>query len=152
MKASDSILQSKWPKTPILIFMLLVLVSGTAVAEIPTDYISWWKFEGDANDETGTNNGTLTNGASTAYNSERQGQVLVLDGLDDYVDVGNFDIVGSGLTISAWFSSDILIDQARIITKSTSSLEQDHYWMLGPYNAVLLELIPKPSFSALPVP
>ena len=134
--------RSTVPATVTILFCCCLLAPQITAkaAAVPQDYISWWKFEADANDETGTNNGTLTNGASTAYNSGRQGQVLVLDGLNDYVDVGNFDIVGSGLTISAWIKSDNLIDQSRIISKTISSTEQDHYWMLGTYDSSGMKL------------
>jgi len=71
---------------------------------IPTEkYISYWQFEGDANDVTGNNNGILKNGASIVVDPKK-GKVLSLDGVNDYVkipDNNSLDINGD-LTISAW--------------------------------------------------
>ncbi len=100
--------------------------------EAPT-YLSFWRFEGNALDEAGNNDGVMLNGATTVYDANRGSEVLSLDGIDDYVDVNNFDIYSSGLTITAWIKTDNLIDQSRFISKATSEQEQDHYWMLGTY-------------------
>jgi len=59
--------------------------------------VSWWKFDGNALDSAGGNNGELKNGANTSDN------VLNLDGLDDYVDVGNSPTLAlNNITISLW--------------------------------------------------
>ena len=62
--------------------------------------------DGTANDSSGAgNNGTLINGASVIDDPIR-GKVLSLDGVDDYVDLGNdgsLDLSGAGQgTIAAW--------------------------------------------------
>ena len=74
-------------------------------------------------------NGTLAGPSSTTGKS---GQALQFDGIDDYVDVGSFDIWEGSLTLSAWIKADDFgIHDARIISKSTGTAEQDHYWMLS---------------------
>jgi len=106
-------MKRKEPKTEnaFLIFALslswLILSSGLTQAEIPPDYISWWKFEtetgGITPDETGVNNGILM-GNATIINDAEKGQVLTLDGDGDYVDCGNDSSLSptNGITISAW--------------------------------------------------
>jgi hypothetical protein len=51
----------------------------------PPGLISWWRAEGNAQDATGTNNGTLNNGATFA--AGKVGQAFSFDGVDDYFDV-----------------------------------------------------------------
>ena len=53
---------------------------------LPQDYISYWKFEGNTNDEKGVNNGTLMRNASIGIDSEK-GNILSLGGYGDYVEV-----------------------------------------------------------------
>jgi hypothetical protein len=74
---------------------------------IPSEYISYWKFEGNTNDEKGRNDGTLMDNAAIISDSVR-GSVLSLDGAGDYVDVPNdasLNISGP-LTISAWIKNE----------------------------------------------
>ncbi len=105
----------------------------TPTPTFPTDYISYWKFEGNANDEKGVNNGTLTNGAAVVSDSGK-GQALNLDGSNDYVDLRTMNVSGSGMTISTWFKADDFAGDARIISKATGSATNSHYWMLGEYS------------------
>ena len=63
------------------------------------------------------------------------GPILDFDGVDDYVDVGTFDVTGSGLTLAAWIYSDDLANcianDCRILSKATGTAENDHYFMLS---------------------
>ena len=63
------------------------------------------------------------------------GEDLLFDGIDDYVDVGSLEVSGEALTLTAWVYPDQLgncrANDCRIISKSTSTAEQDHYWMLS---------------------
>ncbi|MFH0711510.1 MAG: LamG-like jellyroll fold domain-containing protein [archaeon] len=49
----------------------------------PTDYVAYWKFENNANDETGKYNGIAA--GNSIYVSGKKGQALKLDGNDDYM-------------------------------------------------------------------
>ncbi len=49
--------------------------------------VSWWKAENDADDAFGTNNGTLTNGATFAQG--KVGTAFSLDGVDDTVRIAD---------------------------------------------------------------
>ncbi len=64
--------------------------------------VSWWKLDGNANDEIGNNHGTLKGNASFA--SGKFGGAGSFDGGDDYIMIsneGNFDFV-TNFTIEAW--------------------------------------------------
>ncbi|MFC1462763.1 LamG domain-containing protein, partial [Verrucomicrobiota bacterium] len=63
------------------------------------------------------------------------GGTLQCDG-DDRVSAGSFDITGSALTISVWVRMTSIAgdaDEARYVSKASSTSENDHYWMLGNY-------------------
>jgi hypothetical protein len=49
----------------------------------PSDYTAYWKFENNANDETGKYNGAIY--GNSAYVAGKKGQALKLDGDDDYM-------------------------------------------------------------------
>jgi len=71
----------------------------------PSNMVSWWKAEDNADDSIGTNNGTLMNEATFAPGMV--GQAFSLDGVNDYVDAGtdavfNFDNGTGEFTIDAW--------------------------------------------------
>jgi len=72
--------------------------------------ISWYMFEGNANDEMGINDGTLMDGASIVSDVER-GSVLSLDGSGDYVSVpagdgSVFDFGGKNFAFGLWFKTN----------------------------------------------
>jgi hypothetical protein len=90
-----------YKQTLIGLICVVGLTAGMANAVEP---VSQWEFNGNANDSVGNNNGTLMNGASIATDPVR-GQVLSLDGNNDYVNCGNDSSlnVGSGsFTVMAW--------------------------------------------------
>jgi len=69
----------------------------------PSGYVSWWKFNGNSNDETGNNNGTLSGNAQFVADSIK-GQVLSLDGSSGAVSLGSQNSLDNldNLTVSAW--------------------------------------------------
>jgi len=67
--------------------------------------ISYWKFDSDFNDVIGGNHGTAFGGAQISGGS------LILEGLDDYVLIGDrddFDFGAMDFTISGWFKTNEL--------------------------------------------
>jgi len=88
-----------------------VCVNGSCVAEEVSwdDYISYWKFDGDADDETGVNNGTIVGDAQFVVDAEK-GWVLSLDGDGDWVDLGNdasLDLSNAtNFTMSFWIYAE----------------------------------------------
>ncbi|MGA9115742.1 MAG: LamG-like jellyroll fold domain-containing protein [Bacteroidota bacterium] len=69
------------------------------------------------------------------------GSALRFDGVDDYVNAGEPDVIASGggnngLTIAAWIKADDFeSDMGRILSKTSGVAEQDHYWMLSTFNS-----------------
>ena len=111
--------------------------------------VGFWSFDGPdmsqstnnvwAFDRSGQgNNGVLKNMAtSTARKAGKIGQALDFDGVDDYADIGTFDVSGSGITIAAWVKADAFppaID-TRFISKANSITTSGTWWMLGQTNS-----------------
>ena len=89
-----------------------------------------------AADATGNYDGTLGAGASFRPDDGYLGGALQLNGTDGRVSVPTFDIVGNELSITAYIYLDNLLpstksDEGRIISKSSTTAEADHYWMLS---------------------
>ena len=61
--------------------------------------VGWWPGDGGAGDVTGAHNGTLMNGAQFAVG--RVNQAFSFDGVDDYVNLGNWN-AGTRWTLQAW--------------------------------------------------
>jgi cysteine-rich repeat protein len=81
---------------------------STHNTSFPQDYIAFWRFEGNADDETGQNNGTLVGDAQYIAGGQ-VGQAIEMDG-DDAVDIGEpagLDVPFSELTLSVWVNSNI---------------------------------------------
>ena len=85
-----------------------VLVAGlstsanTNCVPVPDGVVAWWPAEGNALDLVGTNNGTLTNGAT--FLPGESGQAFYFNGLNQYAivpDAPSLDPT-NGLTIEAW--------------------------------------------------
>lgn len=96
-------------------------------------FTSVWHLNQDYLDSKGSNDGTSTGTSNTfgkIYDSE------LFNSSTDKIDVGNFDVSGSALTISSWFkASDFITSDGRIISKSTSSNSSDHYFMMSTTNS-----------------
>jgi hypothetical protein len=108
-----------------------------SISTVPTSsgLVGHWPFDenfGSAtSDVVGGRTATLTNGAQ--WTSGHAGAAVALDGINDFLGLSPFDVVGSGITIAAWVKSSSLpggVDQ-RFVSKATGPAEGDHYWMLG---------------------
>jgi chitodextrinase len=63
---------------------------------------------------------------------------LDFDGTNDSVDIGNWSISGSALTISAWVNADDWkANDVRILSKASDSTEQGHTWMISDSDSYL---------------
>lgn len=83
------------------IFIDDLAIYGNDCISAPTNMVSWWKAENNANDSVGTNHGTLMNGAT--YATGMVGQAFSFDGVDDYVNVGNASsLKPAQFTLDAW--------------------------------------------------
>lgn len=92
----------------------------------PQALSSYWPFDGNYDDIIGGRDGTPVNGASIT-SSGLTNQGLLLDGTNDYVDVGTFSIPGTQLSLAAWFkiTSFPSDKDPRIISKGTGTTDQD---------------------------
>ena len=121
--------------------------SATPTASAPSDMVAHWEMnEGSdeiATDSSGNGNAGTLSGPTWTIGVGNIGGALHFDGTDDYVDVGTFDVIAGsagndGLTLAAWFKADSFISTSadnRIISKSTGTSTQNHYWMLSTINS-----------------
>ena len=63
------------------------LTVSAATGDVTSGLVSKWTFDNTANDSVGTNHGTLQNGPT--YAAGKIGQAIQLDGVDDYVNIGD---------------------------------------------------------------
>ena len=96
----------------------------TPQPDFPADYVSWWKFDGDADDEPGINNGTFTGSATTVYDAGRDygngtnGHVLFMDNPGDIVSVPTNPLLNVGnFTISLWMNLQHLYEYQTLFSK-----------------------------------
>ncbi|NDH17032.1 MAG: LamG domain-containing protein, partial [Opitutae bacterium] len=74
--------------------------SNTSIPGLEYGLTAWYPFDGNASDMSGNGrHGTTHNGAGWA--AGKVGQALSLDGVDDYIDAGDFEI-GGAVTFAAW--------------------------------------------------
>lgn len=101
----------------LIIFLIgtILLIAWTVSAQTPTtctpppsQMVSWWTGDGNANDIQDSNTGTLQNGATFAAGNV--GQAFSLDGVDDLVSIADNDNLDFGtttdLTIDFWIKID----------------------------------------------
>ena len=114
--------------------------SATCVVEVPDPpteaWIGAWGFEEAPTSPTVTDSsssgydGTLV--ASAIRGSGHTSLGLETNGVAGHVSLGTIDPFTAAGTIMAWIKADDYgTADARIISKSTSSAEQGHYWMLS---------------------
>ncbi|MCA9369201.1 tandem-95 repeat protein, partial [Candidatus Woesebacteria bacterium] len=80
-------------------------------------------------DISGNNNHGIIDGAT--WSNGKSGNALYFDGTDDSVNIGNVNLSGNQMTISAWIYSNGFLDDDRIISKSTGQATNNHYWMIS---------------------
>jgi hypothetical protein len=118
--------------------------------------ISWWRAENNALDSAGTNNGTLTNGAT--YAPGEVGQSFLLDGIDDYVLIPDSpSLHPASATLEAWVLFNATNGFRLIMGKPVGSGEFDSFalWLSdGILNGVICDTVgggPAISYSLQPV-
>ena len=98
-------------------------------------------FEGESNnsfakDYSGYGNDGIVNGAAWSEGEGYDGYGAY-NFSDDHIDLNNLDIYGDEMSISLWVRADNLDGDARLISKASSTAEQDHYWMISERNNLL---------------
>ena len=82
-----------------LLFLTTIVILFAASAQ--AGLVAWYEFEGNADDSIGSNHGILMDGASIITDSQR-GQVLSLDGDNDYMSLLECTVTTTEFTIAAW--------------------------------------------------
>src|SRR6185436_20704214 len=93
----------------------------------PTNMISWWPGDGDADDIQGGNNGTPQNGA--AFAPGKVGPAFSFDGVDDFVGVPNSANLNltEALTIDAWVNPSVAFQNGGIVEKTVGDQVNTQY-------------------------
>ncbi len=97
--------------------------------------VAHWRFDErfgtTAYDDSGSGHHATIAGATRVAGTKNR--ALDLDGSDDHVDAGTWEVTGTSLTLCAWvrIESPYADNDARILSKATGSAEQDHVWMLS---------------------
>jgi YVTN family beta-propeller protein len=105
----------------------------------PSGLVGLWGFDEAAGatalDSSGQgNDGTFENGAVRAA-SGFFGKSAETNGSAGNVNLGGLDVAGDQITIMGWVNADDFgTSDARIVSKSTGSGEQDHIWMISTYS------------------
>jgi len=115
-----------WLALALAVFYVPPAVAGsTPCAPVSLGLADWWSAEGNANDNVGTNNGTLVGGAS--YAPGEVGQAFSFDGVSGYVsipDSPSLDSFVTNMTIETWIKvnqTNVNSDWRGIVTKGNDS-------------------------------
>lgn len=79
----------------------IILVVCMFVVSANADLVSRYEFNGNADDSVGSKHGTLQAGATTVIDAAR-GEVLSLEGINDYVSFSDLLVTTTEFTIAAW--------------------------------------------------
>jgi len=118
-------------KKSICLFCLILVLTGAAEA----DLVGLWRFDEEsgttAHDSSGNGrDGTLI--GDPKWTAGKIGGALEFDGQNDVVDLGAFDVTGSGITLAGWVKPiTFAINDGRVISKANEWGENDHWWMLS---------------------
>ncbi|MBN7795250.1 Ig-like domain-containing protein [Parahaliea mediterranea] len=81
------------------------------------------------------NHGELVGGpAYESGTADGSAYALRLDGVNDWVDLGNLDVAGAGLTLAVWFKADSYPGAAqdpRLLSKAVGLSDNEHVFMLS---------------------
>ena len=89
--------------------------SNASVPGLNFGLVAWYPFDGNASDMSGNeNHGTVHGAALGADRHGRTGNAYAFDGVNDYIDIGDFEW-GGPISISVWTKQDAFNKQSRII-------------------------------------
>lgn len=110
-----------------LVFVTFAPIAGADSSDLLLHYTF---NQNNAKDASGNGHDGRIFGAKFSKGARSPG--LRFDGIDDYVDLGKLDIDSDAMSIMAWMQVDSFsIADARIISKSTSTSNDSHYFMLS---------------------
>ena len=119
----------------------LLTVTNPVCVSTPSNLVGWWAGEGNANDNTGTNNGFATNGVT--YAAGKAGQAFVFNG-SSTIQVPNSASLNFGptapITIEMWAFRTGATGNVNILGKRLAgcSLSFNYIFGFDPVNGLLL--------------
>ena len=110
--------------------------AGTFDPVADADTIGFWRLGESSGttavDAAGSNDGTYNNvtlGSAGAVSGDTSAD---FNGSNSYVNLGNLEVAGSGITMAAWINADTFGGgDGRIFAKSDGTANADHTWMLS---------------------
>jgi hypothetical protein len=103
--------------------------------------VSWWRFNGDAKDYTGRNNGTVS-GATLTSSGCKSGQCYSFDGNNDYINLGYSSSLNSTTypyTVSVWVKPSSLTNDGIVMSLDPSGTNSDYaFGIYGSSNQLFL--------------
>ncbi len=124
---SGSLLGTQYPAVVAINKDTNVIANFASTTVFPADYVLYLKFDSETGgvtpDETGTNNGILV-GDAAIINDTGKGNLLKLDGVEDYVEVADNPIldIQHQITLSVWLKLNQLpVSITKIIVKPTET-------------------------------
>ncbi len=91
-----------YKRSTFLLSLVLVLYSA---ANAQANLVGHWQFEGNFNDSSGNGNDAMAQGDAAIVNDPERGQVAILDGNGDYIEIthsNSLNITGDRITLASW--------------------------------------------------
>ena len=114
-----------------------VCVKPVFAQDITSNLVAHWAFEEGSGttvlDSTSNNHDGTISGNPSWLAAAKIGGGLDFENSDgaDRIDVGTFDVSGTGVTVSTWIKPETNGTDQRIISKATSNATADQYWQLN---------------------
>ena len=105
------------------VFAVGLGLTASIMAQVPSyvptnGLVGWWPFNGNANDESGNgNNGTVNGATLTTDRFGVANKSYSFDGVDDYIDIGDWAI-GGEISIAVWVNYSAFNPMSRVINLS----------------------------------
>ena len=118
----------------LLLTMIILIVNGSAWADLSSGLVTYYPFSGNANDASGYGyNGTVYGATLTTDRFGNQDSAYNFDGIDDYIDFGNgastlFDSSDS-FTLAAWIKHSASSTFSTILARSDDNYQTFNYLM-----------------------
>jgi hypothetical protein len=97
------------------------IISEYFGSDVITDYIAYYKFNGNSNDETGNYNATNYNATTTTGVTGLADTAYYFNGTDAYHEINTTDFNLSNISISFWFTSEASSLYPCMISNNASS-------------------------------
>jgi hypothetical protein len=100
------------------IFLISFVWLLCSITNAPANLVGHWPFEGNFNDSSGNGNDATARGNAAIVNDTQRGQVTVLDGTGDYLEIAHsnsLNITGDQISLAAWVYFDDVSGSPEII-------------------------------------